>query len=50
MLNAPAASFRGVEFYPEPETKVAVRGWQLARNHPLPDGNKRPALLAVSLQ
>jgi len=46
-LNAPAASFGGVEFYPEFETKVAVLGYRLARNHALPDGNKRTALLAM---
>lgn len=46
-LVAPAASFGGVEFYPEFETKVAVLGYRLARNHPLPDGNKRTALLAM---
>jgi hypothetical protein len=37
-LHAPAAEFGGVEFYPEMETKVAVLGYRLARNHPLPDG------------
>lgn len=46
-LNAPAASFGGVEFYPDFETKVAVLGYRLARNHALPDGNKRTALLAM---
>lgn len=46
-LNAPAAAFGGVEFYPEFEVKVAVLGYRLARNHPLPDGNKRTALLAM---
>lgn len=46
-LNAPAASFGGVEFYPEFATKVAVLGYRLARNHALPDGNKRTALLAM---
>lgn len=46
-LNAPAASFGGVEFYPAFETKVAVLGYRLARNHALPDGNKRTALLAM---
>jgi death on curing protein len=46
-LHAPAAEFGGVEFYPEIETKVAVLGYRLARNHPLPDGNKRTAFLAM---
>lgn len=46
-LNAPAASFGGVEFYPDFATKVGVLGYRLARNHALPDGNKRSALLAM---
>lgn len=46
-LNAPAASFGGVEFYPLFPTKVAMLGYRLARNHPLPDGNKRSALLCM---
>lgn len=46
-LNAPAAAFGGVEFYPDFTVKVAVLGYRLARNHPLPDGNKRTALLAM---
>lgn len=46
-LNAPAASFGGVEFYPDFAIKVAVLGYRLTRNHALPDGNKRTALLAM---
>lgn len=46
-LHAPAAEFGGVEFYPELETKAAILGYRLARNHPLPDGNKRVAFLAM---
>lgn len=46
-LNAPAASFGGVQFYPDFEAKVAVLGYRLARSHALPDGNKRTALLAM---
>lgn len=46
-VNAPAASFGGVEFYPEFTTKVGVLGYRLARHHPLPDGNKRTAFLAM---
>lgn len=45
--NAPAASFAGVEFYPEFATKVGVLGYRLARHHALPDGNKRTAFLAM---
>jgi death-on-curing protein len=40
-LNAPAAEFGGVEFYPEFAMKVAVLCVRLIKNHPLPDGNKR---------
>jgi death-on-curing protein len=39
-LHAPSAGFGGVEFYPELIDKAAVLGVRLARNHPLPDGNK----------
>ncbi len=46
-VNAPAASFAGVEFYPEFATKVGVLGYRLARRHALPDGNKRTAFLAM---
>lgn len=46
-LNAPAAGFGEVEAYPEFAIKVAVLGWHLIKNHPLPDGNKRAALLAM---
>ena len=46
-VNAPAASFGGVEFYPEFTMKVGVLGYRLARHHALPDGNKRTAFLAM---
>lgn len=46
-LDAPAAEFGGVEFYPEFALKAAVLCSRLARNHPLPDGNKRVAYLSV---
>lgn len=46
-VNAPAASFAGVEFYPGFATKVGVLGYRLVRHHALPDGNKRTALLAM---
>ena len=47
-LHAPAATFAGVEFYPDLVTKAAVLVTRLAKNHPLPDGNKRAAYLARS--
>ena len=46
-LHAPAAGFEGVEFYPDVLDKAAVLCVRLARNHPLPDGNKRVAYLAL---
>jgi death-on-curing protein len=45
-LHAPAAAFEGVELYPDVIDK-AVLCVRLARNHPLPDGNKRVAYLAL---
>jgi death-on-curing protein len=42
-LATPAASFGGHEFYPDFSRKAAVLYSHLARNHPLPDGNKRTA-------
>ena len=46
-LHAPAAGFGGVELYPDVFDKAAVLCAHLARNHPLPDGNKRVAYLAL---
>ena len=46
-LHAPAAGFGGVELYPDVIDKAAVLCVRLARNHPLPDGNKRVAYLAM---
>jgi death-on-curing protein len=42
-LHAPSASFAGEEFYPDFVDKAAVLVVRLAKNHPLPDGNKRAA-------
>jgi death on curing protein len=42
-LHAPSASFAGEEFYPDFVDKAAVLIVRLAKNHPLPDGNKRAA-------
>jgi len=42
-LHAPGASFAGQEMYPDFIDKVAVLAVRVARNHPLPDGNKRLA-------
>jgi len=46
-LHAPRAAFAGVELYPDVMDKAAVLCVRLARNHPLPDGNKRVAYLAM---
>jgi death-on-curing protein len=46
-LDAPAAEFGGVEFYPEFAMKVAVLCSRVIRNHPLPDGNKRVGFLCA---
>jgi death on curing protein len=46
-LHAPRASFSGTELYPDLVDKAAVLGWHLVKNHPLPDGNKRCALIAM---
>lgn len=46
-LHAPAAGFGDTEFYPEFIDKAAVLAVRLAKNHPLPDGNKRAAWVAL---
>jgi death-on-curing protein len=46
-LHAPRAGFERVDLYPDVIDKAAVLCVRLARNHPLPDGNKRVAYLAM---
>lgn len=46
-LHAPAAGFGDTEFYPDFIDKAAVLIVRLAKNHPLPDGNKRAAWVAL---
>ncbi|HET9592483.1 MAG TPA: Fic family protein [Solirubrobacterales bacterium] len=46
-LAAPRAGFGDQDAYPTLIEKAAVMVEHLARNHPLPDGNKRCAFLAV---
>lgn len=48
-LHAPAAGFGETEFYPDFIDKAAVLLVRLAKNHPLPDGNKRAAWVALRL-
>jgi death-on-curing protein len=46
-LHAPAAGFDDSDFYPDFVDKAAVLMVRLAKNHPLPDGNKRVAWVAL---
>ena len=46
---APRAGFGDQDAYPDLIEKAAVLVEHLARNHPLPDGNKRAAFLSVWL-
>lgn len=46
-LATPRAGFGDYEAYPTLIEKGAVLVERLARNHPLPDGNKRAAFLAL---
>ncbi len=48
-LHAPAAGFGETEFYPGFVDKAAVLIVRLAKNHPLPDGNKRVAWVALRM-
>ncbi len=48
-LRAPAAGFGDTDFYPDFIDKSAVLVVRLARNHPLPDGNKRAAWVTLRL-
>ena len=48
-LHAPAAGFGDEDFYPDFVDKAAVLLVRLARNHPLPDGNKRAAWVSLRL-
>lgn len=48
-LHAPQASFGGEEFYPDLLVKAAVLVVRIARNHPLPDGNKRLAWMCLNM-
>lgn len=46
-LHAPQAGFGTTDFYPSLAEKAAVLCVRIARNHPLPDGNKRLAWMAT---
>ncbi len=46
-LHAAQAGLGDIDVYPDLPTKAAVLGLHLARNHPLPNGNKRTAFIAM---
>lgn len=46
-LHAPSAGFGAIDFYPDFVDKAAVLVVRLAKNHPLPDGNKRAAWVSL---
>lgn len=46
-LHAPAASFGGVDFYPDLPIKAAVLCTRIVKNHPLVDGNKRMGFVCM---
>ena len=48
-LHAPAAGFGDTDFYPDFVDKAAVLIVRLAKNHPLPDGNKRASWVSLRL-
>jgi death on curing protein len=48
-LAAPFASFEGNDLYPDPIQRAAILASRLVRNHPLPDGNRRVALLLMDM-
>ena len=48
-LHAPQAGFGDEDFYPNVFDKAAVLCSRIALNHPLPDGNKRLAWVALVL-
>ncbi len=48
-LHAPSAGSGDVDFYPDFVDKAAVLAVRLAKNHPLPDGNKRAAWIALRI-
>ena len=48
-LHAASAGFGDDDFYPDFIDKAAVLIVRLAKNHPLPDGNKRAAWVALRL-
>jgi death-on-curing protein len=48
-LAAPFASFEGNDLYTDPIQRAAILASRIVRNHPLPDGNGRVALLLMDI-
>lgn len=48
-LAAPFATFGGEYFYEQPLQRAAILASRIVRNHPLPDGNKRVALILMDI-
>jgi death-on-curing protein len=48
-LAAPLASFGEHDFYPHPIQRAAILAYRVSRNHALPDGNKRVALVLLDI-
>ena len=48
-LAAPFATFGGHDFYEHPVQRAAILASRIMRNHPLPDGNKRVALILMEM-
>ncbi len=48
-LAAPYAGVADVQFYEHPVQRAAILASRIMRNHPLPDGNKRVALILMEL-
>lgn len=46
-LAVPSTRFAGHEAYPDFAQKAALLAARIVKNHPLPDGNKRVAWLAL---
>lgn len=46
-LAVPASGWQGQDAYPDPAQKAGLLAARLAKNHPLPDGNKRAAWLTM---
>ena len=46
-LSVPGSGWHGQDAYPELGQKAGLLAARLAKNHPLPDGNKRAAWLSM---